>query len=112
MNKTTKRQIISLLLPIILGLLSTSINAQNWPSFRGANASGVAEGTNPPINWDLEKAQNVLWQTPIPGLSHSSPIIWGDQIYVITAISSDFKVSFQAKDRGIDLATDDAKHTG
>ena len=104
------RQTIPLLV-LFLGLSSISTNAQNWPSFRGVNASGVAEGTNPPVNWDVEKAQNVLWKTPIPGLSHSSPIVWGDHVYVITAISSDSKASFQAKDRGIGLATDDAKHT-
>ena len=98
-------------LAIVLVLLSpTIINAQNWPSFRGPNASGVAEGTNPPVTWDLEKSQNVLWKTSIPGLSHSSPIVWGNQIFVITAVSSEAKPTFKAKDRGIDLATD-ASHT-
>lgn len=101
---------IFLVLAIVI-LSSISTNAQNWPSFRGVNASGVAEGTNPPINWDVEKAQNVLWKTTIPGLSHASPIVWGNQIYVITAISSDPKAGFKAKDRGIDLSTDEAKHT-
>lgn len=91
--------------------LSTIANAQNWPSFRGVNASGVSEGATPPTTWDIERTQNVLWKTTIPGLSHASPIVWGNQIYVITAISSDTKAGFQAKDRGIGLATDDAKHT-
>src|ERR1044072_5484257 len=95
----------------VLALSSITINAQNWPSFRGPNASGVAEGTNPPTSWDLEKSQNVLWKTNIPGLSHASPIIWGNQIFVITAVSSDAKAGFNAKDRGIDLSNDDAKHT-
>jgi outer membrane protein assembly factor BamB len=96
---------------LVLALPSITINAQNWPSFRGPNASGVAEGTNPPTTWDLEKTQNVLWKTSIPGLSHSSPIIWGNQIFVITAVNSDAKAGFNAKDRGIDPANDDAKHT-
>ena len=95
----------------VLFLSSITINAQNWPSFRGPNASGVADGTNPPINWDIEKSQNVLWKTNIPGLSHSSPIVWCNQIFVITAVSSEAKPTFKAKDRGIDLATDDARHT-
>src|SRR6185369_6879674 len=95
----------------VLALSSITINAQNWPSFRGPNASGVAEGTNPPTSWDLEKSRNVLWKTDIPGLSHASPIIWGNQIFVITAVSSDAKAGFNAKDRGIDLANDDVKHT-
>jgi len=96
---------------LVLVFSSITTRAQNWPSFRGPNASGVAEGTNPPTSWDLEKTQNVLWKTNIPGLSHSSPIVWGNQVFVITAVSSDANASFKAKDRGIDLATDDAKHT-
>jgi len=96
---------------LVLFLSSTTINAQNWPSFRGPNASGIAEGANPPITWDLEKSQNVLWKTNIPGLSHSSPIVWDNNIFVITAISGDAKSTFKAKDRGIDLATDDVRHT-
>jgi len=96
---------------LVLGLSSTTTNAQNWPSFRGPNASGIAEGSKPPTTWDVEKAQNVLWRTAIPGLSHSSPIVWGNQIFVITAISSESKPIFKAKDRGIDLANDDVPHT-
>ena len=95
----------------VLNFLSITIHAQNWPSFRGPNASGVAEGTNPPVTWDVQKSHNVLWKTAIPGLSHASPIVWGNQIFVITAISSDATASFKAKDRGIDLATDNARHT-
>ena len=102
---------MKLLAIAVLFLSSVTINAQNWPSFRGPNASGVAEGTNPPITWDLEKSQNILWKTNIPGLSHSSPIVWGNQIFVITAISSDPKPTFKAKDRGIGLASDDVSHT-
>ena len=54
-----KRLIISL---SILVLSSITPNAQNWPSFRGPNASGVAEGTNPPTTWDVEKSHNVIWK--------------------------------------------------
>jgi len=95
---------------LVLFLSATTINAQNWPSFRGPNASGVAEGTNPPTTWNLEKSQNVLWKTNIPGLSHSSPIIWDNQVFVITAVSSDPKPPYNPKDRGIDLAPDETKH--
>ena len=100
-----------LIIALVFLLVPLTTHAQNWPTFRGPNASGVAEGTNPPVTWDVEKSQNLLWKTNIPGLSHSSPIVWGNNIFVITAISSDSKASFQAKDRGIDLANDDVKHT-
>ncbi len=96
---------------LVLFVSSITINAQNWPSFRGPNASGVAEGTNPPVTWDLEKSQNILWKTSIPGLSHSSPIVWENNIFVVTAVSSEAKPTFKAKDRGIGLANDDVSHT-
>jgi hypothetical protein len=45
----------------------------NWPSFRGAFATGVADGQHPPTVWDGEKGVNVRWKAPIPGLGHSCP---------------------------------------
>lgn len=60
----------------------------NWPSFRGPNASGVADGQAPPVAWDEERRINVRWRTAIPGLGHSSPIIWGNRVFVTTAVSS------------------------
>jgi outer membrane protein assembly factor BamB len=106
-----KRLAIAVIFFAVLSLSSVTSYAQNWPSFRGPNASGVAEGTNPPLTWDVEKSHNVLWKAAIPGLSHASPIVWGNNIYVITAVSSDSKTGFAAKNRGIDLANDDAPHT-
>ena len=69
--------------------------AQNWPSFRGPNASGVADGQNPPTTWDAAKSDNIRWKTAIPGLGHSSPIVWGDRVFVTTAISSDPNSEFR-----------------
>ncbi len=60
----------------------------NWPSFRGPQASGVADGQNLPDRWDGVRGENVKWKTSIPGLAHSSPIVWGDRLYVSTAVSS------------------------
>src|SRR5215510_1556309 len=97
-------------LTLCLCAASTSV-AQNWPSFRGTNASGVAEGKKTPTNWNVEKSQNIVWKTAIPGFSHASPIIWENRVFLITAISSDARSSFVAKDRGIDLASDNVKHT-
>ena len=67
----------------------------NWPSFRGLAASGVADGQNIPDRWDTKSGENVLWRTPIPGLAHSSPIVWGNRVYVTTAISTDPKATFR-----------------
>lgn len=66
----------------------------SWPSFRGPQASGVAEGQNLPDRWDGKTGENILWRTPIPGLAHSSPVVWGNKIFVTTAVSTDPKATF------------------
>jgi outer membrane protein assembly factor BamB len=63
--------------------------SKHWPSFRGLFATGVADGQNPPTTWNVEKAQNIKWKTPIPGMAHASPVIWGDRVFITTAITSD-----------------------
>jgi len=103
---------MKLLVVLILSLcVAVTSVAQNWPSFRGTNASGVAEGKKTATAWSVEKSQNIVWKTAIPGFSHASPIVWENRVFLITAISSDAKTSFIAKDRGIDLAGDNVKHT-
>jgi outer membrane protein assembly factor BamB len=69
--------------------------AGSWPSFRGPLASGVAENQNLPDQWNVKTGENILWRTPIPGLAHSSPVVWGDRIFVTTAISTDPKATFR-----------------
>lgn len=69
--------------------------AGDWPSFRGRQASGVADGQNLPERWDGASGENILWRTPIPGLAHSSPVVWGDRIFVTSSVSSDPNASFR-----------------
>lgn len=61
----------------------------HWPQFRGTAASGVADGFPTPAAWDVPAGKGVRWKTPIPGLAHSSPIIWGDKLFVTTSVSAD-----------------------
>jgi outer membrane protein assembly factor BamB len=81
--------------------------AQNWPSFRGAGASGVADGHNLPVRWDTKQGTNILWKSAIPGLAHSSPVVWGDRIFVTTAVSSQPDVTFKKGLYGAGTASDD-----
>ncbi len=67
----------------------------SWPSFRGQQASGVAERQNLPDRWDPKTGENILWRTPIPGLAHSSPVVWGNRVFVTSASSSDPKATFR-----------------
>jgi outer membrane protein assembly factor BamB len=59
----------------------------DWPQFRGIKASGVAEGFSVPATWDAAKRSNVAWITPVPGLGLSSPVVWGDDVFISTSIS-------------------------
>lgn len=61
----------------------------HWPSFRGPGASGVAEGFATPTTWNVETGENIRWKTPIAGLAHSSPIVWGDRVFVTTAVPAE-----------------------
>ena len=66
-----------------------------WPSFRGWHASGVASDQNLPLKWNVKSGENIRFKVPIPGLAHSSPILWGDRLYLTTAVSSKTSASFK-----------------
>ena len=72
---------------ILLGLTGPAVAQTNWPWFRGANADGLARGTITPAIWNVERSEHVLWKRAIPGLGHSSPVIWGDKLFVTTAVN-------------------------
>lgn len=60
--------------------------AENWPRFRGPTGQGVSTETGLPLTWSMDK--NVKWKAEISGLGWSSPIIWGDRLF-LTATSPD-----------------------
>ncbi len=59
----------------------------NWPQWRGPDANGVALKGNPPVEWSETK--NVKWKIEIPGKGHNTPIVWGDQLFITTAVEED-----------------------
>ncbi|HEY8413174.1 MAG TPA: PQQ-binding-like beta-propeller repeat protein, partial [Pyrinomonadaceae bacterium] len=80
-----KRLILSL---ILVAVYVTTASAQNWPQFRGPGATGVVESPGQPVKWDAPGAQGVRWKLAIPGLAHSSPVVWGKKVFVTTAVSA------------------------
>jgi outer membrane protein assembly factor BamB len=88
-------------------LLPQASGTGHWPSFRGLEAAGSAEGQNLPDDWSPATGTNVLWQTPIPGLAHSSPIVWGNVLFVTSAISSRPDATFKPGLYGDGDASDD-----
>ncbi|HET8548652.1 MAG TPA: PQQ-binding-like beta-propeller repeat protein [Bryobacteraceae bacterium] len=88
-------------------LIAFAAAARNWPSFRGTAASGVADGQNLPASWDAARGTNIAWKTRVAGLAHSSPIVWGDRVFVTTAISSRPDAGFKRGLYGAGDASDD-----
>ena len=85
---------------------------RNWPSFRGIDGAGVADGQGAVVTWDLASGTNIKWSTPMPGVANSSPVVWGDRIFVATAISSKAGDSIKTGEYGDVKSTDDlSEHT-
>jgi len=100
-------------MPIIAWLLAcATVSGQHWPSFRGPAASGVADGSPTPVKWNAKTGENVLWKTPIAGVAVSSPIVWGDRVFVSTAVSGDPNVGIRTGLYGdVEPLNDQSKHT-
>jgi outer membrane protein assembly factor BamB len=64
-----------------------SESLRNWPHWRGPLANGVAPLAHPPLAWD--ENTNIKWKAKIPGDSTATPIVWGDQVFLITAVKTD-----------------------
>jgi outer membrane protein assembly factor BamB len=90
------------------GGLPTAVKGTgHWPSFRGSAATGFADKQNLPDAWNPATGQNILWRTKVPGLAHSSPIVWADTVFVTSAISSRADATFKPGLYGDGDASDD-----
>lgn len=92
--------------------LRTSDPGSDWPWFRGSGHLGVADGCPLPATWNADPEDeiadsNILWQTPIPGLSHSSPVIVGDLALICTVIAADGEAPLAVGRSGAADAADD-----
>ena len=69
---------------VAVGFWGRTASAGNWPQWRGPDGSGISNEKNLPLEWSPTK--NIKWKTPIEGRSHSSPIVWGNRVFLTTAI--------------------------
>jgi outer membrane protein assembly factor BamB len=92
MSLALRRRDLLLLIPgaFLLPPLTLRAAEGDWPAFRGPGASGVQDGFELPARWNADRSTGpvagIRWRTPIPGLGHSSPIIWADRVFVATAV--------------------------
>ncbi|MHC5037737.1 MAG: PQQ-binding-like beta-propeller repeat protein [Planctomycetota bacterium] len=88
-RRMTPGPFLAAFLFLALGVsLSARGAEENWPAFRGVQASGVTEGHATATRWNVEEGKNILWKIPIPGLGHSCPVIWGNRLFVTTAANA------------------------
>lgn len=69
---------------LLVGLTLATAKAENWPRFRGPTGDGISTETRLPVEWN--DTNHVAWKTPIPGEGWSSPIIWGERIFVTATL--------------------------
>ncbi len=76
-------------------IIGQLIPERQWPGYRGYLASGVLDNANLPETFDFEKSINIKWKVNIPGMGISSPSIWGDKLFITTAVSESDKAGFK-----------------
>ncbi|MFA5190641.1 MAG: PQQ-binding-like beta-propeller repeat protein [Verrucomicrobiia bacterium] len=88
-------------LGIAAAVLATTVFASEWPCWRGPQLDGVSDETNIPTRWSsgTNGTQNIAWKVAIPGTGHSSPIIWGDRVFVTTYVPDGDKRMLLCLDR-------------
>ncbi|NIL99487.1 MAG: PQQ-binding-like beta-propeller repeat protein [Acidobacteria bacterium] len=79
-----------LLVTLICVPMAAEEGSPTWPSFRGPEHTGVAPGADPPIEWGEDK--NVRWKVELEGTGHASPVVWGNRIFVMSAVKTDKEI--------------------
>ena len=87
----------SLFALISLVFLTPAVRAENWPGWRGPRGDGTSHERNVPLTWS--ETSNIRWKTSIPGKGHSSPILWGDRVFVTTCLEDEGERILMCLDR-------------
>lgn len=88
-SQMSRPKVLLFLVCLVLALSSGVLADDYWPTWRGPQATGVALKSNPPVTWS--EKENIKWKVKLPGHGLSSPIIWEDKIFFLTAISTEEK---------------------
>ena len=84
--------------PILLLLVGSPLAGEDWPQWRGPRADGVSLEKNLPTEWGPEK--NVVWKAVLPGVGTSTPIIWGDQVFLTAQVGEGPRAEPPGRRRG------------
>ncbi|GAA4422530.1 PQQ-binding-like beta-propeller repeat protein [Bremerella cremea] len=72
---------------LLFTIIAAPALAENWPSWRGPENQGISSETNVPVEWGTEK--NIAWRLPLPGAAGSTPVVWGDNIFLTSVAEND-----------------------
>jgi outer membrane protein assembly factor BamB len=100
------RRTIRLAALVLFFVAPLPLAAESWPSFRGSLAQGVRDSEGLPTQWDVRTGKNVRFKTAIPGLGHSSPIVWDDRVFLTSAVGGATAPLRLGDSAGTDLAED------
>ena len=73
------REIFFVVVFAVWVIVANAIMADNWDRFRGPNGAGQSDAAGIPTKWE---PANFLWKQPLPGVGHSSPVIWGNRLFI------------------------------
>jgi outer membrane protein assembly factor BamB len=96
-------------LPVALAIAMTTSGAmitpsadttseKYWPQWRGPHATGVSKTADPPVEWSETK--NIRWKAEIPGRGSASPVIWGDKVFLLSAVPAGVELAASHQARG------------
>ena len=72
-------------LAVLLFFVAGLIRAENWPGWRGPSGDGISAGKGIPTKWSSK--ENIAWRIAVPGEGHSSPIVWGDKVFLTSSLT-------------------------
>ncbi len=88
------RGLLSLL--VMLGAAGAGGHAANWPAWRGPDGNGICRETRLPLRWSTN--ENVRWQTPLPMLGNSTPVVWGNRVFLTQTVAEESRRSLYCLD--------------
>jgi outer membrane protein assembly factor BamB len=111
MNPNRLKKLLICLSSALVGQLCFSDEPSDWPAFRGADGRGVADGYPVRTTWNADAnsgaLDGVLWKVDVPGLGHSSPVIYGDKLFLVTAVASEGEAILKVGPGGEPTAAED-----
>src|SRR5688572_2054955 len=80
---------LALFLWLGFGVIDFIQGNENWPQWRGPSGNGISDSKNLPTKWDAKTGENIVWKTELPAWSGSTPVIWGDHIFLTSPSKDD-----------------------